>query len=90
VCLGIGRSFHASPKSANYQISAARPVALRLPGFSWWLDARGALSVRDPTPLDNHVEVELHHEWEIVEQKMFIRAVRVEASSGAVEQTAFP
>jgi hypothetical protein len=44
------------------------------------------LSPRDITPLNNDVEVDLHHGSEVVEQKMFIRTVRIEATSGAVEQ----
>jgi hypothetical protein len=45
------------------------------------------LSPRDITPLDNHVEVHLHHEWQIVEQKMFIWTMRIEASPRTIEQT---
>jgi hypothetical protein len=43
-------------------------------------------SAGDPTPVDNHVEVKLYHEWQVVEEKMFIGAVRIEASSGAIQQ----
>jgi hypothetical protein len=42
-------------------------------------------TARDVTPLDDHVEIDLHHEREIVEQKIFIRTMRVEASPRPVQ-----
>jgi hypothetical protein len=34
-------------------------------------------SARDPTPVDNHVEVELHHEWQVVEENGAVEAERL-------------
>src|SRR5437870_2748858 len=38
-------------------------------------------------PRRDDVEVELHHEWKIVEQKVLVHAVRIETSPGTEQQT---
>ena len=67
--------------------SAPGPPALKINDLPTAVPGdRLGRSAGDPTPVDNHVEVKLYHEWQVVEEKMFIGAVRIEASSGAIQQ----
>jgi hypothetical protein len=43
-------------------------------------------SARDPTPVDNHVEVELHHEWQVVEENGAVEAERLPNDARCVAQ----